>query len=184
MLCMLHIYSSDKLNASQCWVETCGSSLIRYLPLPAPKLRHRFCWHYPKLINRWKKCRHPPGIPVKYGPTFHSVSPTIILGGAHHEKVWNLADRLLLTHRRPFTRLLPSLKVGNREFTLFQHNRSAVRNHGERIQTYMHIATMTTFPGPCRKVALLSDRGFVDQRKSKREIWPKCRRSIKHMIGY
>lgn len=29
----------------------------------------------------------------------------------------------------------------------------------------MQIATMTTFPGPCRNVALLPDRGFMKQRK-------------------
>lgn len=35
----------------------------------------------------------------------------------------------------------------------------------ESKNTYMQIATMTTFPGPCRNVALLPDRGFMKQRK-------------------
>lgn len=32
----------------------------------------------------------------------------------------------------------------------------------------MQMATMTTFPGPCRKVALLPDRGFVRQKRYRR----------------
>lgn len=28
----------------------------------------------------------------------------------------------------------------------------------------MQMATMTTFPGPCRNVVLLPDRGFVQQK--------------------
>ena len=31
----------------------------------------------------------------------------------------------------------------------------------------MQIATMTTFPGPCRNVALLPDRGFMKQTKQR-----------------
>lgn len=30
----------------------------------------------------------------------------------------------------------------------------------------MQIATMTTFPGPCRNVALLPDRGYIKHKKT------------------
>lgn len=46
-----------------------------------------------------------------------------------------------------------------------------MRETGET--TYMQIATMTTFPGPCRNVVLWPDRGFM---KDKRHYYSAVKR--------
>lgn len=67
-----------------------------------------------------------------------------------------------------------SVKSVSSETTAFRNKTVA------SIRPYMQIATMTTFPGPCRNVLLLPDRGFMKQKTDIKCKVAQCLECLQH----